>query len=183
MGGKPGLNENAASSRIVENGEAKSVEIDSRVGGPIAFVADGDYVVSGDGNRIRRWRVRDGKEVGRPMDAGVRVWNIAVSRDGKWIVSGTYDVTGPRDYGMQRATQRQSSSEDTTKRWTRWTTHQAGQESRLDRGTALSVFGRSRRASNCLAPSNTTTGWLRPNFHRTGTSSPRPCQNTTMMVA
>ena len=38
---------------------------------------------------IRCWRVEDGMEVGTPMDAGGIVWNIAVSRDGKWIVSGT----------------------------------------------------------------------------------------------
>ena len=39
--------------------------------------------------KIRRWRTEDGKEVGTPMDAGSAVNNIAVSRDGKWIVSGT----------------------------------------------------------------------------------------------
>ena len=37
---------------------------------------------------IRRWRVEDGKEMGTPIDAGSKVDNIAVSRDGKWIVSG-----------------------------------------------------------------------------------------------
>ena len=42
------MNENAASSRIVEKGEAKSIEIDQRDGGPIAFVANGDYIVSGE---------------------------------------------------------------------------------------------------------------------------------------
>ena len=54
--GKPGMNENKASSGIIEKREAKSIEIDLRVSaGPIAFVSDGDYIVSGDGNKIRRW--------------------------------------------------------------------------------------------------------------------------------
>ena len=43
----------------------------------------------GDEGKIRRWRTEDGKEVGTPMDAGSAVYNLAVSRDGKWIVSGT----------------------------------------------------------------------------------------------
>ena len=77
---------------MVEKGEAKLIEIDPRVGtGPVAFVANGDYVVSGDGNKIRRWRVKDGKEAGQPMDAGSEVRSIGVSRDGKWIVSGQDD--------------------------------------------------------------------------------------------
>ena len=56
----------------------------------IAFLVDGKHVVSGgDERKIRRWRVEDGMEVGTPMDAGSTVFNIAVSRDGKWIVNGT----------------------------------------------------------------------------------------------
>ena len=87
--GKPGLNEDEASSRIVEKGETMPIEIEGEsTARPVAFVADGDYIVGGDGSTIRRWQVKDGKEVGRPMDAGSRVWSIAVSRDGKWIVSG-----------------------------------------------------------------------------------------------
>ena len=43
----------------------------------------------GKEQKIRCWRVEDGMEVGAPMDAGGIVWNIAASRDGKWIVSGT----------------------------------------------------------------------------------------------
>ena len=90
--GRPGLGENEASSRIVEKREAKSIEIDGEVKTrSIAFVADGDYIVSSDNNKIRRWRVKDGKEVGQQMDAGSKVWSIAASRDGKWIVSGAYD--------------------------------------------------------------------------------------------
>ena len=43
----------------------------------------------GKEGKIRRWRAEDGMEVGTPMDAGSVVCNLAVSRDGKWIVSGT----------------------------------------------------------------------------------------------
>ena len=85
----PGLNEREGFSRIAEKGKEKSIEIDLRVhAGPVAFVADGDYIVGDDGNEIRRWRVKDGKEVCQPMDAGNVVRSIAVSRDGKWIVNG-----------------------------------------------------------------------------------------------
>ena len=56
--------------------------------GPVAFIGDAGYIVGGDGNKIRRWQVNDGKEVGRRMDAGSRVCSIAVSRDGKWIAYG-----------------------------------------------------------------------------------------------
>ena len=55
----------------------------------VAFPADGKHFVGGVGGKIRRWRVEDGKEVGTPMEAGQSIIGIAVSRDGKWIVSGT----------------------------------------------------------------------------------------------
>ena len=38
--------------------------------------------------KIRRRQVEDGKEVGTPRDAGTPVIDIAVSHDGKWVVSG-----------------------------------------------------------------------------------------------
>jgi WD40 repeat protein len=47
-------------------------------------------VSGGREKRIRRWRVEDGKEVGKPMDAGSVVYNLAVSQDGQWIVCGTH---------------------------------------------------------------------------------------------
>ena len=85
----PELNEDEASSRIVGKREAKSIEFDGNDEiRPIAFVADEYYIVGGDGDKIRRWRVKDGKEVGQPMDAESLVRSIAVSRGGKWIVSG-----------------------------------------------------------------------------------------------
>ena len=70
---------------------AKTIEIDDRAGvSSVAFLVDGKHVVGGDREgKIRRWRVEDGMEVGMPMAAGGAVCNIAVSRDGKWIVCGT----------------------------------------------------------------------------------------------
>ena len=66
-----------------------TVSINAR--GPVAFVGDAGYIIASDGNRIRRWRANDGKEVRQRMDAGNIVRSIAVSRDGKWIVGGTGD--------------------------------------------------------------------------------------------
>ena len=77
-------------SFIDEPQRGKLIEID----GPdeiwlIAFSADGEHVVSCEAQgKIRRWQVEDGKEVGEPMDAGSDLSSVAVSRDGKWIVSG-----------------------------------------------------------------------------------------------
>ena len=65
------------------------IEIENTNGGPVAFVGDAGYIVGGDGTKIRRWKVSDGKEVGQRMDAGTQVWSIAVSRNGKWIVGRT----------------------------------------------------------------------------------------------
>jgi WD40 repeat protein len=39
--------------------------------------------------KIRRWRVKDGKEVGKPMDVGSSILDLAVTQDGRWIVCGT----------------------------------------------------------------------------------------------
>jgi WD40 repeat protein len=71
--------------------EAKPIDIDGAgITWSVAFLADGKHAVSGGTEeKIRRWRVEDGKEVGIPMDAGSPVYNIAVSQDGKWVVGGT----------------------------------------------------------------------------------------------
>ena len=69
----------------------KPIEIGNIIAGPVAFVGDAGYIVGGDDNKIQHWQVIDGKEVREPMDAGFQVYSIAVSRDGKWIVSGTRD--------------------------------------------------------------------------------------------
>ena len=66
----------------------KPIEVGSINAGPVAFVGNAGYIVSGDDNKIRRWQVNDGKEVREPMDAGFQVYSIVASRDGKWIVGG-----------------------------------------------------------------------------------------------
>ena len=70
---------------------ARTIEIDGRgYIWPVAFLVDGKHVVcGGEEGKIRRWRVKDGMEVGMPMDTGSALFNITVSQDGKWIVSGT----------------------------------------------------------------------------------------------
>ena len=66
------------------------IKIGRSDGGPaVAFIGDAGDIVVGDGNKIRRWQVSDRKEVGQPIDTGDYVYSIAVSRDGRWIVSGT----------------------------------------------------------------------------------------------
>jgi WD40 repeat protein len=56
----------------------------------VAFLVDGEHVVSGGREKkIRQWQVEDGKEVGKPIDAGSDILDLAVTQDGKWIVCGT----------------------------------------------------------------------------------------------
>jgi len=82
----------SSSSSIVNRQETKPIVIDGRYSiYSVAALVDGKHVVSGDGEgKIRRWRIEDGnlQEVGTAMDAGSIVLNVAVSRDGKRIVSG-----------------------------------------------------------------------------------------------
>ena len=72
---------------------AKTIEIDGRDEiYTVAFLVDGKHVVGGDREgKIRRWRVKDGMEVGMPMDAGSTLFNIVASQDGKWIVGGIWE--------------------------------------------------------------------------------------------
>ena len=83
--------ENRPPASTSDQKEAKPIEIDGRgVIWSVVFLADGKQAVSGGTEeKIRCWRVEDGKEVGTPMDAGSSVFNTAVSQDGKWVVSGT----------------------------------------------------------------------------------------------
>ena len=56
----------------------------------VTFHADRKHLVGGGMEGIiRGWRVADGEEVDELMGADDWVFNIAVSRDGKWIASGT----------------------------------------------------------------------------------------------
>ena len=91
--------ENGPSSSNIQGKEAAAINLingrDEIVS--VAFLVDGKHIVSSSREgKIRRWRVEDGK-VGVPMDAGSTVGSIAVSRDGKWVVSETRS-------GMGRAT-------------------------------------------------------------------------------
>jgi WD40 repeat protein len=54
------------------------------------FLADGKHVVSGGfEGKIRKWRLEDGQGVGKPMEAGSGILDLAVTQDGRWIVCGT----------------------------------------------------------------------------------------------
>ena len=88
--------EHSSDSSTVHKSEAKPVEIIAqRDIHSVAFLGDGKYIVScDDDGKIRRWRAEDGKGVGAPMDAG-SIYNIAVSRDGKWRAGGV-GCTEPR---------------------------------------------------------------------------------------
>ena len=78
-------------SSEVQPSSAKTIQVDGQDDIlSVVLLVDGKHVVGGDREgKIRRWRVEDGMEVGAPMDAGSIVFNTAVSRDGRWIVSGT----------------------------------------------------------------------------------------------
>ena len=90
----PGEAMNGIPTRSLESSKvqpsAKMIESDGRGEvSLVAFLVDEKHVVGGNlKGKIRRWRVEDGMEVGTPMDAGDRIFGVAVSRDGKWIVSG-----------------------------------------------------------------------------------------------
>ena len=56
----------------------------------VAFHPDGEHVLGGNEDGIRRWRLADGLEVGK--QTGMVVQAISVSSDNKWIVCGTDDA-------------------------------------------------------------------------------------------
>ena len=73
----------------VHQKKAEAITIDAQETWAIACLVDGKHFVGGGKEgKIRRWRIKDGQEVGAPMDAKSPVLNIAVSQDGKWVVSG-----------------------------------------------------------------------------------------------
>ena len=67
----------------------KLIEIGSINEGPIVLVGNAGYIVGSDHNKIQHWQVNNGEEVGQPMDRGDFISSIAVSQDGKWIMSAT----------------------------------------------------------------------------------------------
>ena len=64
-------------SEIDINGEIRAM----------AFSANGEYLVSGDEESVRVWRVEDGKQLARMKARFVNC--LAVSKDGRWIAAGT----------------------------------------------------------------------------------------------
>ena len=66
----------------------------------IAFHPDGKHLLGGNNGVIRRWRLIDGKEVGK--QTGVELRAISVSRDHKWIVCGTYNGASVWDGEMHK---------------------------------------------------------------------------------
>ena len=54
----------------------------------VAFHPDGKHFLSGNDDAVQRWRVADGQEVGRQTEMELRA--ISVSKDGKWVVCGTF---------------------------------------------------------------------------------------------
>ena len=72
-----------------------AVEIDCQGTVPvsIAFSSDGRQVVSGECSsnlargKLRRWQVKDGREVGTAVDVTNGVYGVVVSKDGQWRVS------------------------------------------------------------------------------------------------
>ncbi|KAG6375600.1 WD40-repeat-containing domain protein [Boletus reticuloceps] len=83
-------NERTQRDDIVHEKEAKPIEIDCPPDVLSVVFLDGKHVVGGGyERRIRQWRVKDGGQVGQPMDVRDSTFNVAVSRDGKWIAGGT----------------------------------------------------------------------------------------------
>jgi WD40 repeat protein len=63
------------------------IEIDGGEISAVTFGANGEYLVSGDDEGLRVWRVQDGKQM-----ATTEAWEVlcvAVSKDGGWIAAGT----------------------------------------------------------------------------------------------
>ncbi|KIK15516.1 hypothetical protein PISMIDRAFT_72572, partial [Pisolithus microcarpus 441] len=54
----------------------------------VAFVDESQLVAGYDNSDIHRWKIEDGQQLGPTMQTGRRVYSIAVSQDGRWIVSG-----------------------------------------------------------------------------------------------
>ncbi|KAG9317805.1 WD40-repeat-containing domain protein [Chiua virens] len=66
--------------------DSRVLDIGNRIWA-IAFHPDGQHLLSGSGDGLRRYRIADGEEVKR--QTGKEAYSISLSRDGKWAVVGT----------------------------------------------------------------------------------------------
>ena len=70
---------------------SQPIEIDAGSGvRAVTFSANGEYIVSGDNEKVRVWRVDDWKQLATIETGFVNC--VAVSNDGKWIAAGTRGV-------------------------------------------------------------------------------------------
>ena len=67
---------------------SQPIEIDAGRVRAITFSANGEYIVSGDNEKVQVWRVDDWKQLATTETGMVNC--VAVSNDGKWIAAGTY---------------------------------------------------------------------------------------------
>ena len=99
------------------------VEIDTQQICSVVFLLDGEYIASGSrwNEKIHWWRVKDGREVGTPMDAGDQVRTFSASRDGKRFVSGMgngrVEVWNAENYKKVIGWQAYSKSATSESRW------------------------------------------------------------------
>ena len=71
--------------------DQRSTLIEIDLDGPlyaVTFSPDGEYVVGSDQEKVRVWRVKDGKQMGT-MKASQVVQCVAMSKDGNWIAAGS----------------------------------------------------------------------------------------------
>ncbi|KIK11754.1 hypothetical protein PISMIDRAFT_46025, partial [Pisolithus microcarpus 441] len=54
----------------------------------VAFVDESQVVGGHDNGDVRRWNIKGGQQLGQTMKGDGAVYSIAVSQDGRWIVSG-----------------------------------------------------------------------------------------------
>jgi WD40 repeat protein len=59
----------------------------------VCLSADGKFVVSSDGNTARMWEAATGKEIRAFGGHSSAVQSVSLSRDGKWLVTGSSDGT------------------------------------------------------------------------------------------
>ena len=78
----------------------------------VTFHPDGMHVFGGTKNDIRRWRLADGQEVGKQTVTGKYANTIAVSRDHKWVVFGTWEGAKVWDTELRKKVVEVEDTED-----------------------------------------------------------------------